>query len=186
MTRRHAIHAGLSFAIISIAGCAVSTPATRLNDTKNIFNSALQRYAGRLSLVIDSANSPADTAQSFSGSFELRGNANAGALDLLSPLGQIVMQLRWQSGMAQLVRGNEIQQFDSAQSLLERATGASLTLDTLFAWLQGQPSAAQAALPKDKPLGDWLVDLSGHAQGRIVARRTLPTPAVLRIVLESS
>ncbi len=125
---------------------------------------------------MDSASGSGSAEQSFSGSFELRGSPTAGELDLLSPLGQIVMQLRWQPEMAEILRGQERQQFPSAQALLEQATGASLTLTQLFDWLDGKNS--------ESLVRDWLVDLSKHEQGRIIARRSLPTPAVLRIVLE--
>lgn len=126
--------------------------------------------------------------QAFSGSFELRGHAQAGELDLLTPLGQIAAQLRWAPGLAELIRGNERQTFASAQALLEQATGAALTLEQLFAWLRGDnPSAAQASASGGIPVAPaspWQVDLSAYSQGRISARRSLPTPALLRIVLE--
>lgn len=87
------------------------------------------------------------------------------------------MQLRWSPGMAVLIRGNERQTFASAQSLLEQATGASLSLEHLFAWLRGETVSSTQS-------GDWQVDLSAQPQGRISARRSLPTPALLRIILE--
>ena len=126
--------------------------------------------------------------QAFSGSFELRGQAETGELDLLTPLGQIAAQLRWAPGLAELIRGNERQTFASAQALLEQATGAALTLEQLFAWLRGDnPSTAQAGASGGTtvaPASPWQVDLSAYSQGRISARRSLPTPALLRIILE--
>jgi outer membrane lipoprotein LolB len=175
MKRRSMAAFGAAFTLNFIAGCAVNTPANGSKASQNSLETAPKRYSGRISLVVDAAT--ADTAvQSFSGSFELRGNAQAGELDLLTPLGQIAVQLRWQPGMAEIVRGGETQRFSSAQALLEQATGASLSLAQLFAWLQGRPTS--------EPAGDWQVDLSAHANGRIVARRSQPTPAVLRIILE--
>jgi outer membrane lipoprotein LolB len=175
MKRRGIAALGIAITLNLIAGCAINTPATSQKGSKNTEENQLQRHAGRLSLVIDSADSQS-AAQSFSGSFELRGHAEIGELDLLTPLGQIAMQLRWQPGLALIKRGSETQQFGSAQTLLEQATGASLTLAQLFAWLQG--------IPSDAPASAWQVDLSAHAQGRIIARRSQPTPAVLRIILE--
>jgi outer membrane lipoprotein LolB len=126
--------------------------------------------------VIEPAAGSNDQQQSFSGSFELRGNADIGELDLLTPLGQIVMRLRWRPDIAVILRGSQRQIFANADELIQRATGASLSLQELFAWLQGQQSKLRT--------GDWQVDLASQANGRIIARRTLPTPAVLRIALE--
>jgi outer membrane lipoprotein LolB len=176
MKRRSIAALGAVFTLNLISACATNTPAISSKDSKDAEEAQPQRYAGRLSLVIEAAAGSQSAAQSFSGSFELRGNAEIGELDLLTPLGQIAVQLRWQPGLALIMRGGETQQFTSAQALLEQATGASLTLAQLFAWLQGQP------LPE--PAGDWQVDLAAHAQGRIIARRSQPTPAVLRIILE--
>ncbi|MBS7807843.1 lipoprotein insertase outer membrane protein LolB [Variovorax sp. PCZ-1] len=176
MKRRFFAASGLVFTIISIAGCATNTPANGLKDSKNTAATDSQSYSGRLSLVIEPTATSNELQQSFSGSFELRGNANIGELDLLTPLGQIVMQLRWQPDNAMIIRGSQRQLFANAQDLIQQATGASLSLEQLFAWLQG----------KDAPVssGEWQVDLSAHANGRIMARRATPTPAVLRIALE--
>ena len=162
-----------------IAGCAVPIRATGQNHHKSAAFSEPQRYSGRISLVIEQeAGSPA-AGQSFSGGFDLRGNAQTGELDLLSPLGSIVMQLRWAPGQALLIRGQERESFPSAQTLLSQATGTSLTLDELFAWLgsEGTPAPIQSS-------ENWLVDLTARDQGRILARRSQPSSAVLRIVLE--
>jgi outer membrane lipoprotein LolB len=50
-----------------------------------------------------------------------------------------------------------------------------LPIAALFDWLAGRPAEVPG----------WQADLSGHAQGRLLAQRSLPAPvAVLRIVLE--
>lgn len=174
MKRRVWALSWLVFALISIAGCANNTRASSPNSLKNEVS---ERYAGRLSLQIEAPTGSAQETQSFSGSFELRGNAETGELDLLTPLGQIAAQLRWQPGAALLIRGQERQSFASAQALLEQSTGIAIPLEQLFSWLRGP-----ASLPL--PRSDWQVDLSAQAQGRIVARRERPSPATLRIVLE--
>ncbi len=188
MKRRGLLTLGVLVTIHLIAGCAISTPAIGSKSLENTTQNQPQRdvslFVGRLSLVIDPAAGSNAQPQSFSGGFELRGDARNGELDLLTPLGTIVMQLRWQPGMALILRGNERQQFGSSQELLQLATGASLTLDDLFAWLQGKNAAAHSTAPAQAPNTAWQVDLSAHQSGRIVARRMLPTPAVLRIALE--
>lgn len=173
--RRHALSSALALATVLIAGCAVHKPAIEQKALNSAGRDTPQTYAGRISLVIDPEINTSAAPQSFSGGFELRGNAEMGELDLLTPLGQIVMQLRWQPDSALILRGTERQIFANADDLIQRATGASLSLAQLFAWLRGEQlqSSAQA----------WQVDLENHANGRIIARRSVPTPAVLRIAL---
>jgi outer membrane lipoprotein LolB len=170
----------LPFTIILIAGCSTNTGAIQRIDPQNTYQiapAAQHSYAGRISLVIDSGDASGNTpAQNFSGSFELRGNAQTGQLDLLSPLGSVVAQLRWSPQEAQLQSGSEIRRYASAAALLEQATGLTMPPQTLFDWLQGKPSSTEMAF--------WRVDLSRHSEGRISAQRSAPTPAQLRIILE--
>jgi outer membrane lipoprotein LolB len=168
--------ASSALTIISIAGCAVNMPGSGTKASEAAFFQPRDRYAGRLSLVIDAAPGSSEQQQSFSGSFELRGNSDVGELDLLTPLGQIVVQLRWTPSAAVILRGSQRESFSDVGDLIRRATGASISLQQLFAWLDGKPSASSG--------DDWQVDLSSHANGRIIARRNQPTPAVLRIALE--
>ncbi len=180
MKRRSFAAGSAAFTLISIAGCAVNTPPSSTKDRPKTSEAASlkprESYAGRLSFVVDPEMSSSAAQQSFSGSFELRGNAQIGELDLLTPLGQIAMQLRWQPDIAVILRGNQRQIFASADDLIKQATGASLSVAQLFDWLEGKSTSVGA--------GDWQVDLANHANGRIIARRSLPTPAVLRIALE--
>ncbi len=181
MTRRYLAVFGTAVAINLVAGCAGITTANSPKDS----NSSVSRiFNGRISLVIEpEALASSAQAQAFSGSFEWRGNAQTGELDLLTPLGSIAAQLRWMPDMAVLIRGNERQAFASAQALLEQATGASFTMEQLFAWLQGESYTGGSSGSLSKSASQWQVDLSARAEGRISARRSLPTPAQLRIIL---
>jgi outer membrane lipoprotein LolB len=175
MKRRPWLTSATALTIISIAGCAANTSANSPKPLLQPAKNGSQGYSGRLSLVIEPAAGSSDPSQSFSGSFELRGNSEIGELDLLTPLGQIVMRLRWRPDIAVILRGSQRQLFANAQDLIQQATGASLSLQQLFAWLEGKEIQA---------VQDWQVDLSSHTNGRIIARRSQPTPAVLRIALE--
>lgn len=116
-----------------------------------------------------------EPVQSFSGGFDLQGNAQSGELTLTTPLGSTAAVLRWAPGLAQLESGGQTQQYSSVQAMLERTTGAAIPLEALFAWLRGQ----SATVP------GWQPDVSRFAEGRISALRTDPAPpAQLRIVLE--
>lgn len=127
-------------------------------------------YSGRLSLSVRG-----DPPQNLSAGFDLRGQASEGDLLLTSPLGTTVAQAVWRPGRAQLNANGQQQVFASMEELLARLTGAALPLAALFDWMDG----------RDTPVPGWESDLSDHAQGRLVARRLSPQPAVeLRLLLD--
>lgn len=148
-----------------IAGCAQTTGATGQNSLKK------EVWSGRISLQVQS-----EPTQSFSASFELKGQPERGELTLISPLGNVLGVLRWSPGEAVLDSGNgKVQRFASVDELMAQATGASVPVAALFAWLQGEPASASG----------WSADLSRHKEGRISAKRTQPAPqADLRVVLD--
>lgn len=145
-----------------LAGCATPRPPLTTEDG--------HAWSGRLSLQIDE-----DPPRHLSAGFELAGNPDMGTLQLLSPLGQIVASARWDRHGAWLRQGTNEQHHPDTDSLIAAATGAPLPLRPLFDWLRGEPA----------PLEGWAVDLSGHADGRLTARRSHPLPAVqLRLVFQ--
>ena len=131
-----------------------------------------------MSLKIDAVDPQAlgpQQGQFFSTSFELAGNAQAGQLTLISPLGSVLAVLNWTDSTAQIRANGELRSFNSLDSLLLHATGAAIPVASLFAWLVG----VEAQVP------GWQVDLSRLSSGRLVARRMEPLPtAELRLILE--
>lgn len=110
-----------------------------------------------------------------SAAFELRGDARAGELTLLSPLGQTVAVARWSATGAELQQGEHRTPYASMDALTEQLTGAALPLPALFQWLRGQAAEVPG----------WSADLGEHANGRIQAQRQSPPPhAELRIRLQ--
>lgn len=127
-------------------------------------------WSGRMAIQILK-----DPSESLSASFELQGSAKVGEMILLSPIGTTLAKLAWTPQLARLEQGNQRVESASLQSLGNRLTGTELPITALFEWLAGRHADAPG----------WQVDLSSHAQGRITAERSLPTPAtVLRIVLD--
>jgi outer membrane lipoprotein LolB len=127
-------------------------------------------HSGRLSLSVRT-----DPVQTFSAAFDLRGQASQGELLLTSPLGTTLARARWSAGGAELDAGTQRQRFASMDLLLTEVLGTALPLEALFDWLAGRNTAASG----------WEADLSQHAQGRLLARRLHPLPAVdLRLLLE--
>lgn len=162
--RSLAISGGL-IATFLIAGCARPIRATDENYSQN------KLWTGRLSLQVQS-----EPVQSFSASFELKGQPERGELTLLSPLGNVLGILRWSPDEALLDSGNQqIRYFSSIDELMEQATGAAVPPSALFAWLQGNNARVSG----------WSADLSRLGEGRISATRTQPQPqADLRVVLD--
>lgn len=173
---RYAIFTAFLFAIIFIAGCSYPTRARGLNDGETAL------WRGRLALQVATEGTPFQgesgartQAQSFSASFELTGNAQVGGLLLYSPLGTTVAELSWTAQTATMRANGETRSFSSLAALLKQATGTEIPVASLFAWLTGDNVSTPG----------WLADVSQHALGRVVARRTDPFPAVeLRLILE--
>ncbi len=145
--------------LLWLVGCAQPTPRA----------AGEEAWSGRLALQVDG-----QASQSFSSAFELQGNAQSGSLVLLSPLGSRMAQLDWKDGHARLQSGEETRTSDSLEALLQDATGTHIPVVALFSWLNGTHATAPG----------WQADLSGLADGRLVARRDHPAPqATLRIAL---
>ena len=167
-------YAGLLFTLFLIAGCAGLTGAPGQNSTENTPTTPAAviqtQWSGRLALKIDS-----QPPQSFTAAFELNGSAQQGSLALSTPLGSTLAQLAWTPQRATLQSPRENRQFASVDALVAHVTGTNIPAQALFDWLQGNNTVSAG----------WQADLSQHANGRIVARQTLPPqPAELRIVLD--
>ncbi len=165
MKRRTSLRAATAAAsglLLALAGCAVSP--TRPEP-------AAPRWSGRLALQIEGR-----PEGSFSASFDLRGSARAGELELLTPLGGTAAWLQWTPQGARLrAPGQPERQAASLDELLVQATGTPLPVAALFDWLAGIPRVADG----------WQADLSGRAEGRLRARRLTAPSADLRILLHT-
>lgn len=137
---------------LALAGCATRPPSAPEQGF----------WSGRLALRVDST-----PVQSLNAGFELRGDARSGELALLSPLGSTLAEARWSADGAELRHSGATERYASMDELTQALTGAALPLPALFGWLRGQALAADG----------WQADLSGHADGRIAARRAHPLPA---------
>lgn len=146
-----------------LAACAQpprAPDATRAANTNS--------WSGRLSLVVDDPS-----AQSLHAAFELQGSADAGQLTLLNPLGNVMASLHWSPGQAELATGSERRTSDSLAMLVRQLTGSDLPIPALFDWMRGNATA----------VAGWQADVSGIADGRLVAQRLVPQPAAtLRII----
>jgi outer membrane lipoprotein LolB len=128
-------------------------------------------WSGRLSLQVES-----EPPQSFSATYELRGNAEQGELALFTPLGSTVAVLAWTPEGATLRADNRTRQFESLDALAQHVTGTAVPVAALFGWLRGEGADA---------VPGWHAELSQLERGRLSARRTSPLPeAVLHMVID--
>jgi outer membrane lipoprotein LolB len=130
----------------------------------------VQSWSGRLALMVDS-----DPPQSYSAGFDLRGTPASGELLLTSPLGQALAAVVWSAEGAEMRQGDRITRRASLEELTTELGGAAVPVSALFGWLRGEQPQTQG----------WQADLSRHADGRIIARRSQPPPtAELRVVFQ--
>ncbi len=155
----------LTLTLALFAGCATRLPSVAPSD-----GAERQHWSGRLSLKI--AGAP---AQGFSAGFELRGQAQAGELQLFSPFGQTLATATWQPQGATLRQGDRTLHYRDMATLTADLTGTPLPVAALFNWLRGQAT----------PVEGWTVDLTEQASGRLSAQRNHPLPkAMLRLAFD--
>ncbi len=157
----------------ALAGCASTPP--RASD---------QSIVGRLVLQVSATDT--DAARLFSAGFELRGEPEAGQLDLFAPTGTVVARAVWRPGSAQLDIGQGPARYANLADLTRRALGEQLPMEALFDWLQGRPWPAlpHQAMAKGFEQAGWQVDTSGLARGAVVAKRDSRPVVTLRLRVE--
>jgi len=153
----------LAWSALALSGCATALRPPAPGGTNG-------PWSGRLALQVQG-----NASQSFAAMFELRGSAEAGELELTSPLGGTLAVLAWAPGTATLRSNGQTRSFASVDALATQATGAAIPVAALFDWLRG----------RDTPVPGWQANLSQLADGRISAVRHEPAPqADLRIALD--
>ena len=147
-----------------LSACAHLSPPTSQTDASRQF------WSGRLALTVHS-----DPPQSLSASFELRGDAKEGALQLTGPLGTTIAELSWTPQQALWRAGQQTRAYASLDELVAQATGTPLPVAALFDWLSGD----------NTPVDGWRAELAQLPMGQLSAHREQPLPtADLRIVLD--
>jgi outer membrane lipoprotein LolB len=183
--RRAAWVLGLSLGLLA---CATPMPQVDV-DSANMLS-------GRLAVVVSGpeTNHPTEgqptPAQSLSAAFELRGSAQEGSLDLISPLGSIMARAVWSPAGAHLQSSRGSQRYDDIAGLTRDMLGESLPVETLFDWLRGRPWVGAPSTKNEAPSPEgfsqmgWQVDLSRFAQAVIVAERERAPKVLLRARLD--
>jgi outer membrane lipoprotein LolB len=157
-------------AVLLATALALGLSACQSLPTPSSASVSATRWNGRLALNVQS-----DPPQQWAAGFELQGQPSLGQLRVLSPVGTVVVVLNWDPASATLRTADREVAFSNLDELTRAAMGQPLPLAALFDWLEGKPTAVEG----------WTVDLSRHAQGRIVALRHTPAPAAeLRVVID--
>jgi outer membrane lipoprotein LolB len=162
---------------VLVSACATPQPS---NPTWPVFT-------GRLAVQV--AATPTEPARGFTGQFDLRGSSETGRLEVSGPLGAGGVRAQWKPGQVQLIRGDQVLEFNTLDQLAANALGESLPLAALFDWLKARPwpQASVQPLEQGQPgffqLG-WRIDTGDMAHGRLRAQR-LSSPVIeLRVVLD--
>lgn len=166
----------LALAVLGLGGCAALR--TTAPDAEVL--------SGRLSLRI--AGDGGQPARQWSAGFELKGRAERGELQLLSPLGTVVAQARWNAEAAELWAQGTAQRFASLPELARQALGEPVPLQALPDWLRGRvwDGAPHTAHAQGFEQAGWRIDLAAQAQGLVVIQRDAAPAVTLRALLETS
>ncbi|MFM8898655.1 MAG: outer membrane lipoprotein LolB [Burkholderiales bacterium] len=175
---------------LALLGCATPTPPVSRQ------TNAGEVLSGRLAVVVadlpttHAGDAQPAPAQSLSAAFELRGSAQAGSLDLISPLGSIMAQAVWSPDGATLQSNRGRERYEDMDSLTRDMLGESLPVGALFDWLRGRPWGGAPSQPNKAPSPEgftqlgWQVDLSRFAQAVVLAERERAPKVTLRARLD--
>ncbi|MDB5817036.1 MAG: hypothetical protein JWQ11_676 [Rhizobacter sp.] len=145
----------------------------------------VQSLSGRMAVRV--AETPTVAARSVSASFELQGDAQAGSLNLSTPLGTLMAQARWAPGTVTLTTPQGQTAYNDLDSLTQQVLGESIPVPALFDWLRGRPwPDAATTMGNDggfSQLG-WDVDLADYSQGAITVVRSAMPAVTVRVRLD--
>lgn len=163
-----------------LAGCAVTPPPAPLGTAGPL--------SGRLSVRVEGNDGAA--ARSMSAAFELKGDAQAGQLELTTPLGTVLAQARWSINQVVLATSQGSTQFANLDDLTREVLGEAVPVAALFDWLRGRPWPGAASVPTAPPaepgfrqLG-WTVSLARFDQALVAALRERPPTVTVRAKLD--
>ena len=139
--------------------------------------------SGRLAVSV--AASGASPARGLNAAFDLVGDAQAGRLDLSTPLGPRLGTASWTPGEAVLDDGRGTRRYADLSALAQDLLGEPLPLQALPDWLRGRPWPGATHVPGGNGFAQlgWALDTSRLPDGLLVATRAAPPAVTLRVRL---
>lgn len=164
--------------LLSVSGCA------NLKHEEATVHDGDLRLSGRLSVQVSGDATRKGTGGT--AAFELAGGPAAGQLELSTPLGSLVARANWSPTQVVLRTPNGEREFDDLDSLTREMLGEPIPVAALFDWMQGRAWPQAASVPVEggfEQLG-WRINLSGFADGLLVATRSAAPTVTLRARIE--
>lgn len=168
--RRRLVQASSAGLLLVLVGCAGLQARP---DPEHL----VRHSSGRIVVRVDG-----DASKSMSASFDLRGDAHVGLLELSSPLGTQMARASWRPGDVELLTTDGRRHYAALDELAEDAFGQPVPLMALLDWLKGRAWDGAPATPLRGEAGHiqlgWEVHLGRLADGVILARRITPEPVI--------
>ena len=173
MFKRVSLVSAIVVTAAAILGCQTSRPpaATPVAVSQPAL---MQQWQGHFSIKLGPwGQQPAD-GQSFT--FFLQADDQTGQLDLMTPLGTQLAQVRWTASASSIESADGTQRFDSLPALSQQLLGEDVPLQSLPYWLSGKPSPRQPSTTTNPASGTfeqagWTIDASDIASGKLQASR---------------
>lgn len=180
MSLRPGLVASSVLILLGLAACQTPTPQ---RPTPLTWNAALpqtqeQQWQGHFSILLGPWGAQASEGQSFTFFLQTAQQAGqaTGQLDLMTPLGTQLAQVRWTPSGTHIESAQGTQHYASLQDLSTQLLGEDVPLQALPHWLQGLPSPD---LPTASVLPDhtgfvqagWIIDVHTLMVGKLQATR---------------
>ena len=163
--------------LLLLSACSTQRP-TRLGLATN----PDATWSGKLNLTLET-----EPKQSFSAEFDLQGDALNGAMQFYTSLGTTLAYAQWNATGAELLSSSgESLHFTSIEALSQKYMGATLPVDLIFAWANGEPVRAPQGWSIVKASAQSSSQVDG-AMNELMATREFPLPRVqLRLWLKKA
>jgi outer membrane lipoprotein LolB len=162
----------MSLALLSACSDLPPASAPRSLETDNLAGPRLD-LQGQMSIKLQPFGD--QPAKGISLGFFFSGNPSSGQLDLMTPLGSQIAQIRWAPEHVWVVDTKGRQDFDSMDALSRARLGEALPLQAMISWLQGRPDPDQAAEAGIEPhtfvQAGWHIDLRQLPDKKLLVER---------------
>jgi outer membrane lipoprotein LolB len=163
----------MGLALIGALSACSQFPARPTDASTTVSTAEQQSLQGQLSIKLQAFQG--QEAKGISLGFFFNGGAQGGQLDLMTPMGSQVAQVRWTPADAWLQTEQGERHFNTLGELSEQVLGEPLPLAALMHWVQGR-AAPDLATPTHTTAqsfeqSGWQIDTTDIAIGKLNAQR---------------